>query len=346
MKVLMDSNFQSLLEHSPDMILTVDRDGRITYFNHGPMPGAEDLMGTTGFGYLKAEYREPCRELLRQACATGEARHVEVLDVFDIWWSCRVVPLGEAGQGAAAMIICSDVTERKRAEAALRGEQALLRKLLEIHEGDRRRLAHEIRDGLAQEMTGALLRLQGFREQVGRRADEAWRSFDEGLRILSAGIGRARQLAASVRPTALDELGIVTTLEDLIAHCQARGGQQIEFVCRGHLPRLAGPLEHALFRIVEESLHNAWRHSQSSRILVEISSEAGQVRATVQDWGVGFDPATVTERFFGLQGVRERARLLGGSADIRSTPGQGTRVVVGLPLVPHVELAPSPPEAS
>ncbi len=92
-------------------------------------------------------------------------------------------------------------------------------------------------------------------------------------------------------------------------------------------------MENAIFRIVQESVTNARRHSRSKNVRIELVQHGPLVRMVVQDWGVGFDPAVVGEGNFGLAGIRQRARLLGGTAKIESSPGQGTRVRVELPVV-------------
>jgi signal transduction histidine kinase len=92
-------------------------------------------------------------------------------------------------------------------------------------------------------------------------------------------------------------------------------------------------LESAIFRIAQESLTNACRYSQSKKIEIELKQSDSSVQLRVQDWGAGFDPQHIRGQHFGLRGIRERARLLGGSAEIFSAPNAGTTVTVQLPLV-------------
>ena len=112
---------------------------------------------------------------------------------------------------------------------------------------------------------------------------------------------------AGLRPPALDEAGVVAAIADLARDADQREKPKIEFSHSVEFDRLSPVLETTIFRIVQESLQ-------------------------VQDWGAGFDPEKVDRSRFGLRGIRERARLLGGRAAIETSPGQGTRVVVELPL--------------
>ena len=91
-------------------------------------------------------------------------------------------------------------------------------------------------------------------------------------------------------------------------------------------------MENAIFRIVQESLNNACRHSRSDRIRVALARRGDRICIDVRDWGVGFDPSAVAEQRFGLQGIRERVRLLDGRVAIESAPAQGTHISVELPL--------------
>ena len=97
--------------------------------------------------------------------------------------------------------------------------------------------------------------------------------------------------------------------------------------------RLEPLLENTIFRIVQESLTNACKHSKSDRIRVEVVQQDEFIRIEVRDWGTGFDPDNIAASCFGLRGVQERARLLGGRATIESKAGEGTRIAVKLPVV-------------
>jgi len=207
-----------------------------------------------------------------------------------------------------------------------------LRHLLAIHERDRRSLAYDVHDGLAQDLTGALLRLQAFRELLKRSPYEAWPVFDASLDLLSRCVERTRNLIATLRPPILDESGIVAAIDFLVCDGRRPGGPRVEFVHDVPSVRMPDSVESAIFRIVQEALANARRHSQSEKVRLELCQKEGRLSIDVRDWGVGFDSQSVAPHRFGLRGIRERARLLGGTAQIESRPGEGTRVHVELPV--------------
>ena len=235
-----------------------------------------------------------------------------------------------------AMIICTDVTAKKRAEEAVQKEQDLLRHVLDLFERDRELVAFEIHDGFAQQLTGALLNFEASAQLAAAAPDQAQRTYREGIRLLRESIEESRRLVCGLRPPALDAFGIVPAIEHLVEENEAAGGARIELVASVRFDRLARPLENALFRIVQETLTNARRHSRTDKIRIELSEDGNWVRLCVRDWGVGFDPARVSPDRFGLKGIRERARLLGGTATIEAAPGKGTCVTVDLPLVPRI----------
>ena len=230
-----------------------------------------------------------------------------------------------------------DVTEHKQAEEALNAERRLLQTMLNMHERERKLVAYEIHDGLAQQLVGAVKKFQSVEPLRDRDPEAAAEMFDEALRLLREAMAEARRLISGLRPPVLEESGVVDALDYLIAEQRQRGGPQIEFVYPDPFERLAPPLESALFRIVQECLTNACRYSQSEKIRVELARSGDRVQVEVRDCGIGFDPAQVGSGHYGLQGIRQRAEVLGGTADIDAAPGRGTRVRVDLPLLPRVD---------
>jgi PAS domain S-box-containing protein len=329
---------RGLVGNMPDLVLVVDENAKIRFANRD-VGGARttDLVERKGFGFLQPPYREAAEHALREAFAGRAVVHVEVLDVFDLWWSCRLAPLLDGDRVTAVMVICTDITTRKQAVESLKTEQELLRQMLELSEHDRELIAFEIHDGFAQQLTGALLQFEAAARLYRATPEEAEPAWHEGMRLLRASIEESRRLVSGLRPPVLDEFGVLPAIEHLLAEHARENGPEVEFTAPNEFPRLARPIENALFRIVQESLTNARRHSRSDRVRVEISCDHNVVRLLVWDWGVGFDPADVDQRHFGLKGIRERARLLEGRAAVHSVPGQGTRIVVELPLVGRIE---------
>ena len=226
--------------------------------------------------------------------------------------------------------VVRDISERKRAEEAVLREQARLRRLLESSDRDRKLTAYEIHDGLAQHIAGAKMQFEAALHLKDEYPEAE--AYERGLELLIRGMDESRRLISGLRPPILDEAGVVAAIEHLTRDPTMQEGPEIAFVFNVQFDRLEPLLENAIFRIVQESVTNACRHSDTSKVQVRLTQENGRIHIEVEDWGIGFDQDDIAETSFGIGGVRERARLLGGQATIDSAPGQGTRIIVDLPL--------------
>ena len=328
-----EGKLRSLLENLPDLVLVLDRESNVLFVNHNRTRYTQEtLLGKAGPVFVTPEYQTLSRRMLDQAFATGTPQSMEVQDVFGLWWLCRLVRLAQENGADRVMAICTDVTGQRLAAEGIKKEQELLRRLLDIHEQERQLIAYEIHDGFAQQLAGALFRLQAFRETLARDPAEAWKGFDSGMHLVCCAIDETRRLIGGLRPPVLDEFGVVEAVQNLAYEQNKGGGPVVEFEQNVGSERFPPPLENAIFRIVQESLTNATRHSRSDRIRVSLIQRGNRVYIDVRDWGIGFDPAAIEEHRFGLQGIRERVRLLDGRMAIESAPGEGTHISVELPL--------------
>ncbi len=225
-----------------------------------------------------------------------------------------------------------DITARKKAEESLRREYRVLRQMLKAQDRERQLVAYEIHDSLAQYLTGATMQFGAYEKLQKEDPHQASHCYSAGLHLLRESVAEARRLIAGLRPPILDEAGIVAAIAHLIHDVMAQDGPAVEFHSSVKFKRLEPLLENAIFRIVQESLTNVCRHGKSETAEIMLVQDGDRVRIEVLDRGIGFDPDSVEEGCFGLAGIRERARVLGGIAAIESTPGQGTRVVVELPI--------------
>jgi len=233
--------------------------------------------------------------------------------------------------------IFHDITERKRAEEALRRERQTLKHLLHASDHERQLIAYDIHDELAQQLAGAIMQIQTFAHLKDKNPTAAAKALDAGLTMLRQGHSEARRLIAGVRPPILDEEGISAAVGHLVNEQIRLKGPKIDFHSGVAFDRLDPTLENAVYRIAQEALTNACQYSKSERISVSLLQREDRLRIEIRDWGVGFDPKAVPKSHFGLEGIRQRARLLGGKCSIRSKGGKGTRIMVELPVVPRDE---------
>jgi signal transduction histidine kinase len=226
-----------------------------------------------------------------------------------------------------------DITERTQAQAALERERQTLKHLLQSSDHERQLIAYEIHDGLAQLLAAASMQFEAYAHLKDEKPSEAAEAYDAALSLLRRSHAESRRLISGVRPLVLDEAGIVAAVTHLVDAQRRENGPAIEFHHQVQFERLVPILENAIYRIVQEGLANACRHGNSQRIRVELLQHDGNLRIKIQDWGIGFNPEEVGEGRFGLAGMRERARLLGGSISVESRPRKGTCITVELPLM-------------
>lgn len=194
-------------------------------------------------------------------------------------------------------------------------------------------LAHEIHDGVCQYAIGAQMALEAHRREA-REAAVQWSHFDTGMALLNCAIEELRRLVRGLEPIHLAAGNLPAAIDCLIEEIRSGEGPEIDFIHNGHTDRIPRHLQRAAFRIVQESLANAYRHSRSKRLSVELALDSDALRIRVKDWGVGFDPENPAPGHFGLSGIRRRVELLHGTATIHSELGKGTCITVEIPLAP------------
>ncbi len=225
----------------------------------------------------------------------------------------------------------AEFAQRAKAKEDLREEHRRLRQVLEMFERDQRILAYEIHDGFVQPATAALMNLQASLSAYATNPDKALENVVRGLQLLQESISQVRWLISGLRSVVLEDEGLAAAVDNLVRNTKLRTEIEIQWSHQVQFDRLAPPLEMSLFRIIQEALRNAVRHSRSDRIEIALTQAGGKISATIQDWGCGFDASVRKPDHFGLEAMQERARLFGGTVRIQSAAGEGTCVTVEFP---------------
>lgn len=212
----------------------------------------------------------------------------------------------------------------------------LLQRVITAQEDERRRVAIELHDGVIQNLVSAVFRLQLCSACLEDDPAEARKALQESQEIINASITEMRRVISGLRPTMLDDLGLVPALHKHILRLreEAPVDMDIELEESG-VPPLTLEAETVLFRISQEALNNVVKHSRCRRAKIVIGVEGEELCLRVEDDGVGFELPSVqrrTARGFGMAGMRERAESVGGSLTVRSSPGEGTSVEARFPL--------------
>jgi two-component system, NarL family, sensor histidine kinase UhpB len=328
-----EKRYRELFENANDVVFTTDLAGEMTSVNRAgeKLTGYQrDEVSAMNITTLVAPEHVAIAQRMLTRKLTGEVEDTRY-EVDIIARDGRRIPmevhtslLYQDGQPVGIQGIARDVTERRQAEQALRG-------LNERLEEEARRIAHALHDEAGQLLSSVHLALDEYAHGL---PPDGRRHLHPIKELLSQIEEELRRLSHELRPTILDDLGLLPALEILADRVAKRSGLAV--TVRGDTGgRLAPPLETALYRSVQEALTNAGRHARATRVDVEIRREGDVIRGSVRDDGAGFDSTTVFSRRgnrgLGLTGIRERATALGGTLVIRTAPGEGTHLLITLP---------------
>lgn len=236
---------------------------------------------------------------------------------------------------AAAIEHARLIQELGSKELALQG---IIQRTIHAQEEERRRVATEIHDGVTQQLISIWYRLNACESLLGRNFDLATKELETAKELVVEALDEARAAIYQLRPSMLDDLGLVPALEALASRTL---GDSCEVSIATDLPPgIPSHLETALYRIGQEALNNIWKHAGRCRVEVTLESKGSDdVVMRVIDDGSGFDLDAYhrgrPDTTFGLLGMSERVDLIGGSFSIRSAPSQGTAIEVTLPLERH-----------
>lgn len=222
------------------------------------------------------------------------------------------------------------------AHRGFRETNALLRRLNQTLEEEYKRIAHALHDEAGQLLASVHLAL----DEMARAVSPAHEHLHKVKGLLDQIEGQLRQLSHELRPTILDDLGLVPALKFLAEGVAARTGLRITVEADPDLP-LSPLLETTLYRVVQEALTNVMRHAKASQVRIQLHHEALRVRCSIRDDGVGFDASSALTRpgrkGLGLLGMQERLNSVGGSLSVVSASGQGTELTIAIPCTNQPE---------
>jgi signal transduction histidine kinase len=236
--------------------------------------------------------------------------------------------------------------EEAREAGATQAEQMreLNRRTVRLQEDERRRIAGEIHDAVSPLITGALYQARALRlgetEVTDRDAMRRDSALDGINDLLSRAMEELHGVIFALRPPDLDDIGVAAAIERYIAEVQ-RSGLNVHLDMEGELPPLTPEVRLAIYRIVQEALHNALRHAAGDEAIVRIETNDDVFRVTIRDNGAGFDPEHSTRpTALGLLSMRERAAAIGATFAVMSRPGDGTTVMIERRIEPEASTVP------
>ncbi len=206
--------------------------------------------------------------------------------------------------------------------------RTLSHRLVQVQEDERREIAHELHDEIGQ----ALIMTKMLLDRAAGEPAEVEGSLEHAQAIVKEVIGQIREMSLNLRPSILDDLGLLPALEWFMDRFTKRTGVQVEFRHEGIVEQFPGDVRTAAYRVLQEGLNNIAKHARTPKARVSISVKADILHIELSDEGIGFDPGAVSGQCAGLMGMRERVAMLGGSMRLDSAPGNGTWIGVDLPF--------------
>jgi signal transduction histidine kinase len=231
------------------------------------------------------------------------------------------------------------LSENRYREAVQAREELkrLSTRLVAIQEEERRRLSRELHDEVGQSMSAMLVELGNLEASLPDTNQPLRERFGVIRRMAESSVGSVRNMALLLRPSMLDDLGLVPALRWQAKEVARRTGIKVNVSANDVSDDLPDEWRTCVYRIVQEALQNASRHANANQARVTVEQRAEEIRVSIEDDGLGFDPHQ--EKGMGILGMEERVRALGGWLEVQSQPGSGTVVSASLPLAAAVENA-------
>ena len=326
-----------ILRNTPSVVYIKDKDGcyRLVNSRYEELFGIrnEEIQGKSDHDIFPKEIADQFRGNDMRVFADMRPCQVEERvpqeDGIHIYLSVKFPLYDEGGSVTRVCGISTDITEVKRAQDQLR---RLSDGIMASQEKERAAVSRELHDELGQVLTALRIDSAWLRDRLDGTDEKAAERALMMCTLIDNAIDEVRGMATRLRPGVLDDLGLVDALEWFSMDFEKRTGIKCVFTHRD-VPVVNDTVATAAYRIAQETFTNAARHSTATRVNVSLVAEDGLLSLSVADNGRGFDTKNLLDsRGLGVAGMRERAALVGGSMEIHSQPGNGTRVVLHVPI--------------
>jgi PAS domain S-box-containing protein len=329
-------HLRALVDNSTTCIYVKDAAGRYLLINRQYEKvfhvSRADFVGRTDYDLFPHDIAHALRQNDLEVMQRNEPVEIEEVVPHDdgrhIYLSIKVPLRGENGGAEGVCGISTDITQRLEAERQLR---RLTQQLVTVREEERQRLSFRIHDEICQELTGITFMLAAAARRLGPETAATVPELERGRTQLAHVIDHLRSVARGLHPVVLRDLGLAESLR-MLADTMSTPRLTIVVDVAATLPTVGSDLALGIYRIAQEAALNALRHADAQALRVTVLSDGDGIRLIVTDDGRGFDRRSIGARSLGLLGMEQRAISVGGTLDVDSSPGRGTRVMFVCPV--------------
>ncbi len=341
-----EERYRALVDKLPASILVI-QDGHFIFSNPAGLQllgfsGLKDFVGRPALEIVSPEFRE---SMIQRMKSLAQGKNNPAVEIELLKTDGTIVPVEstsvsiQIGGKPTGLIICNDITQRKQAEMALLKSQEDFRnlagKLLSVQEAERRRLAREMHDDLAQRLAVLAIdigKIERYFENTANPVFETLQSVRERLVNLS---GDIHAISRQLHPSILEDLGLVDAIKSECSIFTKREGIAVDYQVENVPLRITKDVGISIYRIVQEGLRNVAKHAGTTQLQVLLTGMDDSIYLTIKDQGVGFDLKEAEKKLgLGLVSMQERVRLIQGNISIESRPGKGTVINVQAPVAP------------
>ncbi|MDI1250308.1 MAG: PAS domain-containing protein [Lacunisphaera sp.] len=335
--------YRVLIESMNEGALTLSGDKVILYANQCfarlvkcPL---KEVIGGSFRRFLSAKDQGTLRPLMKRAARTGTQLQMQLKaaddSIIPVQLSIRELAQGDTEHVIIGMVV-TDMTEARRSEELLR---ALAQRVVQVQEAERGRVALELHDHITQQLCAVLFSSQALVDKLSAGEGPAKREAVKLRTMLGQTAEEVERISRSLRPSALEHLGLAEVLRDTGTEFAARTGLAVQLDCGQFAERLPADAELAFYRILQEALSNVERHARARHVTVRLRQLGAYVELAINDDGIGFNAVQHAARrngkeVLGLLGMHERAAYVGGVVTVKSGRRAGTEVVMRLPFTP------------
>ncbi len=325
----------ALLNSLPGIFYMFNKAGKFIRWNNNILDitgySKEDMLTLNPLDFFAVEERQILLEKINDVFQKGS----ENIEANLLTKDGRKIPYYftgifiKMGDEDCAMGVGIDISERVKIQQELRN---LATDLQNIREEERTRISREIHDELGQQLTGLKMNISWLNKKITNATPEISSHINQSIALSDQTLKTVRRIAAQLRPSILDDLGLISALEWESDEFQNRYNIEVNFIAENITSTLYQKMSTAIFRIFQESLTNILRHSKATLVTTVFAEFENQFTLKIEDNGIGFDEKTDKRiRTLGLLGMKERALMIGGTLTIKSTPNKGTILLLQIP---------------